>query len=141
MIKPKVLFLCTANRRRTQMAEAFLRKLAGDVFDVASAGYEEAAEICPEGIEAMREVGVDISGQRPKKTDQFLGERFSYVVTLCDRELERGCPIFPGVIWRRLTWPVDNPAAAPSTEHRRIMTRRVRDEIRQYIVKFVQEYA
>ena len=140
MIKPKVLFLCTANHCRTQMAEAFLRDLAGDRFDITSAGYEEAPEICPEAIEAMREVGIDISGQRPKKSEQFLGERFSYVVTLCDRELEDGCPIFPGVIWRRLTWPVENPATAPP-EERRIITRRVRDEIRQRVMTFIQENA
>ncbi len=71
MLKPKVLFLCGANACRTQMAEGFLRDLAGDRFEVMSAGYEPAR--CPDAIEAMREVGIDISGQHTKKTDEFLG--------------------------------------------------------------------
>jgi len=95
MIKPKVLFLCTANRCRTQMAEAFLRDLAGDRFDVSSAGYEEAPVICPDAVAVMREAGIDISGQHPKKADQFLGERFSYVITLCNRESSRRARFFP----------------------------------------------
>jgi arsenate reductase (thioredoxin) len=78
--------------------------MAGDHFDVVSGGYEEAPDICPDAIEAMGELGINISGQRPKTIDPFLGERFSFVVTLCDRAIERTCPIFPGAIWR-LTWP------------------------------------
>ena len=140
MIKPKVLFLCTANRCRTQMAEAFLRHLAGDRFEAYSAGYEEAPDICPDAIDAMREVGIDISRKQPKKAEQFLGERFSYVVTLCNREIEPACPIFPGAIWR-LTWPIENPATAQNDNERRAMTRRVRDEIRRIVVQFVQEHA
>jgi arsenate reductase len=139
MIKPKVLFLCTANRCRTQMAEAFLRDLAADRFEVFSAGYEQATELCPDAVEAMREVGIDMSGQHPKKADQFLGERFSDVVTLCNRDIEPSCPIFPGAIWR-LTWPVENPATVRSDGERRATTRRVRDEIRRYVVEFIQEH-
>jgi arsenate reductase len=97
MIKPKVLFLCTGNSRRTQMAEGFLRTMAGDRFDVKSDGSEETP-LDPEAVTVMREVGVDISGQETKAVNRFLGRRFSYVVTLCDREKERTCPIFPGVI-------------------------------------------
>ena len=140
MIKTKVLFLCTENRCRTQMAEAFLRALDGDRFEIASAGSEQASEICPDAIEAMREVGIDISEQHSKKVAQFLGQRFAYLVTLCDRQIERTCPIFPGVSWR-LNWPVDNPAAAQDAKERRVVTRRVRDEIRQHVVKFIQEKA
>jgi len=140
MIKAKVLFLCTADRCRTQMAEAFLRDLAGDHFDVSSAGYDEAPEICPDAVAVMREVGIDISGQHPKKADQFLGERFSYAITLCNREIEPSCPIFPGAIWR-LKWPVENPATVQSDTERRAATRRVRDEIQGYVVEFVKENA
>jgi arsenate reductase len=140
MIKPKVLFLCTANRCRTQMAEAFLRDLAGDRFDVSSAGYEEAPAICPDAIAVMREVGIDISGQHPKKAEQFLKERFSYVITLCNRKIEPSCPIFPGAIWR-LTWPVDDPATVQRDSERRAITRRVRDEIHRYVIEFVKENA
>ncbi len=140
MIKPKVLFLCTANRCRTQMAEAFLRDLAADRFDVSSAGYEEAPEICADAVAVMREVGIDISRQHPKKAEQFLKERFSYVITLCNREIEPSCPIFPGAIWR-MKWPIENPAAAQNDDERRAITRRVRDEIQRYVTEFVKENA
>jgi arsenate reductase (thioredoxin) len=134
VLKPKVLFLCGANACRTQMAEGFLRDLAGDRFDVISAGYEPAEEVCADAIDAMREVGIDISGQRPKVTDQFLGERVNYVITLCDREKERKCPIFPGVAWR-LTWALEDPQAIESPQERRAATRRIRDEIRRRVVE------
>ena len=140
MIKPKVLFLCTGNGCRTQMAEAFLRNLAGDRFEITSAGYEQAPEICPDAMEAMRELGIDMSGQRPKKAGQFLGERFSYVVTLCDREKENTCPIFPGAVWR-LSWPIDNPLSRDSPEERRAAVRQARDEIQRRVVEFVHQNA
>ncbi len=109
MLKPKVLFLCGANSCRTQMAEGFLRDLAGDRFDVMSAGYRPSEAVCADAVEAMREVGIDISEQRPKATDQYLGLRVAYVITVCDRQKERDCPIFPGVVWR-LTWALEDPA-------------------------------
>jgi len=139
MIKPKVLFLCSDNSCRTQMAEAFLRAMAGDSFEILSAGAEATA-LDREAVAAMREVGLNISGQVPKKVDRFLRERVAYLVTLCDRAMEHTCPIFPGATWR-LTWPLENPAAARSQQERRAATRRVRDEIRQYVVQFVQEHA
>ena len=70
----------------------------GDRFEVVSAGYRVAAEVCPDAIEAMREAGIDSSGQHPRTTDAFIGQRLSYVITLCDRQKDRSCPIFPGVI-------------------------------------------
>lgn len=95
MIKPKVLFLCGANSCRTQMAEGFLRDLARDHFDVMSAGYEPSEQVCSDAIEAMCEVGIDISRQRPKKTDALLGQRVSFVIT-CMRPAERAVlPHFP----------------------------------------------
>jgi len=93
VIKTSILFLCTGNSRRTQMAEGFLRALAGDHYDVVSAGSEETP-LDPDAVAAMREVGIDISAQESKAVSRFLGKRFSYVVTLCDREKERTCPIF-----------------------------------------------
>jgi arsenate reductase len=110
MIKPKVLFLSSENSCRTQMAEAFLRDMADDRFEVLSAGAE-ATTLDPEAVAAMDEVGLDISRQTPKNVDQFQRERVGFLVTLCDRELERTCPIFPGAIWR-LQWPIENPAMA-----------------------------
>jgi arsenate reductase len=137
VIKPTVLFLCTGNSCRTQMAESFLRDLAGDRFEITSAGAEEAP-IDPEAVQAMLELGIDMSTQCPKKVDRFLGQRFSYVISLCDREHERTCPIFPGAIWR-LKWALDDPARVPVSAERSIAVRRVRDQIRQKVVEFVSE--
>jgi arsenate reductase len=139
MIKPKVLFLCSENRCRTQMAEAFLHDMAGDRFEAMSAGAE-ATTLDPEAVAAMDEVGLDISRQTPKNVDQFQRERIAFLVTLCDPELERTCPIFPGAIWRRQR-PIENPAMARDREERRAMTRRIRDEIGSHVVQFVQEHA
>jgi arsenate reductase len=140
MPKPKVLFLCGANACRTQMAEGLLRDLAGDRFDAVSAGYEPSEEVCPDAIEAIREIGIDIAAQHPKTTDQFLGvgQRVNHVITLCDRRNERNCPIFPGMVWRQ-TWALEDPHAIESPPERKTATRRIRDEIRRRIVDFVSE--
>jgi arsenate reductase (thioredoxin) len=137
MIKPKVLFLCSGNSCRTQIAEAFLRDLAGDRFEITSAG-NEATPLDPAAVEAMREVGIDISGHRSKKVDAYLGERFAFVITLCDRKLERTCPIFPGAIWRH-QWDLENPAAVKAPEEHRQIVRRVREQLRQHVTQFVSE--
>ena len=112
MIKSSVLFLCTVNWRRTQMAEGFLRAMAGDEFDVVSAGSEETP-VDPDAVAAMCEVGIDISPRHePKAVNRYLGRRFSSrLVMLCDREKERSCPIFPGAIWR-LHWDLERPWVA-----------------------------
>ena len=120
------------------MAEGFLRDLAGDRFDVVSAGYRPAEAVCADAIEAMREVGIDISGHRPKATDQFLGKRMNYVITLCDRQKERNCPIFPGVVWRH-AWALEDPQAIESPQERKAATRRIRDEIQRRMLEFVSE--
>ena len=137
MIKSSVLFLCTGNSRRTQMAEGFLRALAGDEFDVVSAGSEETP-VDADAISAMREVGIDISGQEPKAVDRYLGRRFSYVVMLCDREKEQNCPIFPGAIWR-LHWDLEDPSRAATPGEKREAVRRVRDKIQRHVMEFVQK--
>ena len=136
MIKSSVLFLCTGNSRRTQMAEGFLRALAGDEFDVVSAGSEETP-IDPDAVAAMREVGIDISAQEPKAVNRYLGRRFSYVVMLCDRQKERSCPIFPGALWR-LHWDLEDPSGLAAGDRREAM-RRVRDEIQRHVLEFVQK--
>jgi len=137
MIRAKVLFLCTGNSCRTQIAEAILRHVAGDRFEITSAGGDPAP-IDPEAVDAMREIGIDISDQKPKLVDKFLGQRFSYVISLCDRQQERTCPIFPGAIWRQV-WPMEDPAAARSPEEHKALVRRLRDRIRDRVFEFASQ--
>ncbi|HTW67962.1 MAG TPA: arsenate reductase ArsC [Bryobacteraceae bacterium] len=138
-IKTRVLFLCTENSCRTQMAEGFLRELAGEDFEIVSAG-SEAGRLDPDAVAAMREVGIDISPAQTKVVDPYLRQRFHYVITLCDREKERTCPVFPGAIWRQ-KWPIDSPAALEAMGlDRSFAVRRVRDEIRRYVVEFVEKH-
>lgn len=133
----KVLFLCTGNSCRSQMAEGWLRHLAGDRFEVTSAGTNPAG-LNPGAVEAMKESGVDISTHRSKHLNEFTGARFDYVVTVCDRAKET-CPIFPGAS-SLLHWSFDDPAAARgSDEDRRAVFRRVRDEIAGQVRRFVSE--
>jgi arsenate reductase len=138
-IRTKLLFLCTENSCRTQMAEAFLRDLTGDEFEIVSAG-SEAGRLDPEAVAAMREVGIDIASAQAKKVDPYLGSRFQYVITLCDREKERSCPIFPGAIWRQM-WPIESPAVltAAGLNHG-LAVRRARDEIRRHVAEFVEKH-
>jgi arsenate reductase len=136
MIKSRVLFLCTGNSCRTQMAEAFLRELAGERFEIVSAGAQ-VTPLDPEAVRAMGELGIDISRQTPKDVALFLGQRFTFVISLCDRQQERTCPIFPGALWRQ-KWELENPAAAVDREEHREMVRRVRDEIRQRVAEFAE---
>jgi arsenate reductase (thioredoxin) len=133
--KRRVIFICTHNSARSQMAEAFLRKLGGDRFEAFSAGMQPS-EVRPEAIQVMAEVGIDISHQRPKRIDPFLGESFSWVITVCDRARE-ACPVFPGAE-RAGHWQFDDPADASGTpEERLTVFRRVRDEIRDRMRLFI----
>jgi arsenate reductase (thioredoxin) len=127
MTRRRVLFLCTHNSARSQMAEGFLRQLAGDRFEVASAGTE-ATRVHPLAIRAMRDVGVDISLHTSKTVDPLLDRPWDYVITVCDSANER-CPLFPGRT-TRLHWSFDDPSQATGTEDERLDTfRRVRNEI------------
>ncbi|MBI3782873.1 MAG: arsenate reductase ArsC [Deltaproteobacteria bacterium] len=135
MTKPKVLFLCTGNSCRSQMAEGLLRQLAGERFDVVSAGTEPST-VNPLAIAAMREIGIDISSHRSKSAAEFLREHFAYVITVCDSANER-CPIFPFAT-KRLHWSLDDPATATGTTAERMpVFRRVRDEIAERVRDFV----
>ncbi|HVO96864.1 MAG TPA: arsenate reductase ArsC [Bryobacteraceae bacterium] len=138
MIKPTVLFLCTGNSCRTHMAEAMLREIAGDRFEITSAGGE-FTPIDPEAVDAMKEIGIDISDHAPKLVDKMFGERFSYVISLCDRQKERTCPIFPGAIWRQV-WPLENPTTAQSPEERKALVRRLRDQIQEKVFEFAKQH-
>lgn len=135
--KKRVLILCTGNSARSQMAEGLLRHIAGDRTEVFSAGVEQSF-VRSHAIEAMREVGIDISGHRSKSVDEFAGQEFDYVITVCDNARER-CPIFPGKT-KRIHWSFDDPAAAEGDEaHRLAVFRRVRDEIKGRLREFVKE--
>ena len=127
--KKRVLILCTGNSARSQMAEGSLRHDGGGKFVVASAGVEPS-HVRPQAIEVMREIGIDISGQRSKSVDEFAGQEFDYVITVCDNANER-CPVFPGNT-QRIHWSFEDPAAAEGDEAARLAVfRRVRDEIRE----------
>jgi arsenate reductase len=133
-MKKRVLFLCTHNSARSQMAEGLLRHLAGDRFDVFSAGTERT-RVHPLAIEAMREVRVDISDQRSKTLDELSGQHFDYVITVCDRANE-SCPIFPGDT-ERIHWSFDDPSAATGSDEQRLRAfRNVREGIQQRLRTF-----
>jgi arsenate reductase len=127
----RVLFLCTHNSARSQMAEALLRHLAGESVEAHSAGTE-ATHVRPLAIRAMDEIGIDVSGQESKTLDRYVGERFDYVITVCD-EANEACPFFPGAK-NRLHWSFEDPSQATGSEEERLKVfQRVRDEIRERI--------
>ncbi len=135
MKKQKVLILCTGNSARSQMAEGLLRQLAGDRFEVESAGTI-ASFVRPQAIAAMAEIGIDISNHRSKCLDEFLDVPFDYVITVCDNAKE-SCPIFPGRA-ERIHWSFDDPTEAEGDADAQLAVfRRVRDEIKTRLVEFV----
>jgi arsenate reductase len=129
--KARVLFLCTHNSARSQMAEGLLRHLAGDRFEIMSAGTE-ATHVRPLAVRAMDEVGVDISGQESKTLERYLREPFDYVITVCD-DANEACPVFPGAK-SRLHWSFEDPSRAEGSEEERLAVfRSVRDRIGERI--------
>lgn len=127
MKKPRVLFLCTGNSARSQMAEGLLREMAGERFEVLSAGTNPVG-VNPLAIEAMQEIGIDISKHSSKSVKEFLGQPIEYVITVCDRAKE-SCPIFPGT-YKFLSWSLDDPASATGSHQEKLAVfRRIRDEI------------
>ena len=125
--KPKVLFLCTGNSCRSQMAEGLLRSMAGDRMEAYSAGTAPQG-INPGAVSAMEEVGVDIAGQKSEHVDSYLGFGIDTVITVCDRAASN-CPTFPERV-KRVHWSFDDPASAQgSDDQRTAVFRRVRDEI------------
>lgn len=134
-MKKRVLFLCTHNSARSQIAEGLLRKMAGDQFEVFSAGTEQT-RVQPLAIEAMRESGIDITGHRSKTLDEFAGQNFDYVITVCDRANE-SCPVFPGTT-ERIHWSFDDPTAVTGTDEQKLRAfRTVRDAIQQRLRIFL----
>ena len=132
----RVLILCTGNSARSQMAEGLLRHDGGAAFEVMSAGTKPS-HVRPEAIAAMHEIGIDISGHRSKSVDEFAGQTFDYVITVCDNAKE-SCPIFPAAT-KRIHWSLDDPAAVQGSEEQRLAEfRRVRDQLRSLLRQFAE---
>ncbi len=130
----RVLILCTGNSARSQMAEGILRHDAGDRFEVESAGTRPS-HVRPEAIQVLTEIGIDISSHRSKHVDEFLGEDFDYIITVCDHAKE-SCPVFPSTA-KRIHHNFEDPAAVEGSEQQRLTAfRRVRNEIRTYLKGF-----
>ena len=135
--RERVLFVCTHNSARSQMAEGMLRAWAGDRFEVASAGTE-ATQVRPEAIRVMAEIGIDIGAQTSKTLDRFLGQPFAWLVTVCDQAKE-ACPTLPGVS-RQAHWSVEDPSAVDGDEAGRIAAfRAARDDLRERVGRFIRE--
>jgi arsenate reductase len=134
--KKRVLILCTGNSARSQMAEGLLREMAGERFEVKSAGIAPSS-VRPEATEAMGEIGIDISGHRSKSVDEFTAQQFDYIITVCDNAKE-SCPVFPGTAVRIHRMFEDPPGEYEDNyESRMRVFRRVRDEIREWLIDFV----
>jgi arsenate reductase len=129
MTKPSVLILCTGNSCRSHLAEGILRHVAGDLFDLHSAGSNPAGYVHPKAIEVMKEIGIDISGHTSKHMSQFLGQKIDTVITVCGKA-DQACPMFPGQV-NRYHWGFDDPAHAQGTDEEILeIFRSVRGQIR-----------
>jgi len=132
----RVLFLCTHNSARSQMAEELLRHIGGSKFEVSSAGTE-ATRVHPLAIQAMDNVALDISGARSKHLDEYIGQNFDYVITVCDSANE-SCPIFPGDP-KRIHWSFPDPSAVEGTDAERLKAfEKIRNEINLRLRTWVQ---
>jgi len=129
----RVLFICTGNSARSQMAEGLLRSLGGEEYEVYSAGTHPSF-VRPQAIEVMREIGIDISGQTSKSLDQFVDQSFDYVITVCDNAKE-SCPFFAGAK-EMLHWSIEDPVSVWGTDQMQLEAfRKARDELRDRIEK------
>ncbi len=138
MIKPNVLFVCTENSCRSQMAEGFLRHLAGDRFEVISAGAYPTV-LNPDAVEVMKEIGIDISKHHAKDAAQFLGQTFQYLIRVCTAR--ETCPLLPGAIWY-FDWRIEDPADTQRTAVEKLAAfRRVRDQIEEKTLEFIAKEA
>jgi arsenate reductase (thioredoxin) len=141
MIKKTVLFICEHNASRSQMAEAFLLSLAGEKFEVESAGLEPGS-LNPLVVEAMREIGIDISQNKTKSVFDFYkqGKRYVYVITVCDESQSRRCPIFPGIT-QRLHWSFEDPSKYEGSREEKLQKiRTLRDDIQARIIEWINSF-
>lgn len=139
-MKTKVLFLCIHNSARSQMAEAYLKKMGGDKFEVESAGLE-AGNLNPFAVVVMKEEGIDISNNQTNNVFDFFkqGKLYRYVITVCDKEASDRCPIFPGMS-EKTNWSFSDPASFTGTDEEKLAeTRKVRDLIKQAVQDFVKQ--
>jgi arsenate reductase len=135
--KKRVLVLCTGNSARSQMAERLFRHETGESCEILSAGTNPT-QVRLEAIAVMSEIGIDISGQRSKSVEEFTGQEFDYVITVCDHAREL-CPVFPGET-KHLHWSIDDPARVQGSDEERAMAfRKIRDELHQRIRSFLSE--
>jgi arsenate reductase len=139
MNKRKILILCTGNSCRSHLAEGILRHAAGDLLEVHSAGSNPAGYVHPKAIEALGEIGIDISGHESKHLDQFLDASVEIVVTVCDNAND-SCPAFPGSVTRHHWSFEDPPKAARAGESEMDAFRRIRDEIRKTFETYAAGY-
>jgi arsenate reductase len=136
-MKKRVLILCTGNSARSQMAEGLFRHQGGGRYEVFSAGTRPSL-VRPEAIAVLAEIGIDISRQRSKSVDEFVGQQLDLVITVCDNARE-ACPVFPGRT-QRLHWPFEDPAQAGGSEdERKAAFRKVRDQIQERIRAFLDD--
>ncbi|MBA3601783.1 MAG: arsenate reductase ArsC [Acidobacteria bacterium] len=134
--KKRVLILCTGNSARSQMAEGLLREIGGDKLEVESAGVAPSS-VRPEAVEAMREIGIDISGHRSKSADEFTEQQFDYIITVCDNAKET-CPVFSGNATRiHQSFEDPPPETVGDYQSRLKIFRRVRDEISEWLNLFI----
>jgi arsenate reductase (thioredoxin) len=135
----KILVLCTGNSARSQMAEGSFRAEGGEGFEIFSAGTKPGS-VRPEAIAVMKEIGIDLSGHRSKSVDEFSGQSFDYVVTVCDNARD-ACPVFPAGT-QRIHWSFEDPAAVQGSELERLAAfRRIRDGIHERVRAFYREHA
>ncbi len=133
----RVLILCTGNCVRSQMAEGLLRQLGGGAYEVRSAGSKPNGYVSSMAIEAMRKIGIDISGQRSKSVAEFEGQKFDTVITVCDSAAQE-CPVFPGT--QQIHWSIWDPGnAAGSPEEKLDAFCRVRDELATRLRQFMAD--
>jgi arsenate reductase len=138
MAKQRVLFLCTGNSARSQMAEGLLRAQAGDRFEVFSAGTI-ASFVRSQAIAVMKELKIDISGHRSKSLNEFIDEPFNYVITVCDHAAQ-SCPVFPGDA-KRIHWSIEDPVVIGDDEAQLEAFRVARDDLKNRIERFVADEA
>jgi arsenate reductase len=134
-MKKKILILCTGNSCRSQMAEGFLKSFDSEL-EVFSAGTKPSNQVHPKAIQVMNELGIDLSKNYPKHSDQFINDELDYVITVCDNAKET-CPVFLGKVGKQLHIGFEDPADATGTDEEVLSVfRRIRDEIKNDFYKF-----